>query len=130
MFQINFTKNTLTKKKEQWREKNRKIDDEKANAIKDKEREDKRKYEDDVKKYNKIIKDLKLVIKNEETLISSKISKLGEQRASKSETHRNALLFDLKRLMDEKANNQKSLDTMNEHLTSLIRDNILKQKKK
>ena len=125
MFQINFTKNTLTKKKEQWREKNRKIDDEKANAIKDKEREYKRKYEDDVRKYNKIIKDLQL-IKNEETLINFKMSKLGEQRASKSETHRNVLLVDLKRLVEEMSNNQKSLEIMNEHLTSLIRYNILK----
>ncbi len=41
---------TDQKNKEQWREKKRKITDEQANAIKDKEREDKRKYEDAVRK--------------------------------------------------------------------------------
>ncbi len=57
------------------------------------------------------------------------MSKLGEQRASKSETHRNALLVDLKRLVEEKLNIQKSLEIMNEHLTSFDQGQHFKAKK-
>ena len=114
---------------EQKREKEKKIANDQENAIKNKEREDKRKYEDDVRKYNKLIKDLKQLIKDQESQINSKMNKLKEKRALKSESLRNAILDDLQRLMAEKSSSQADLDTMNEHLTNLMRDNITSKKK-